>query len=330
MKNNTLVSLIVPIFNVEKFLRICIDSILKQTYSKFELLLIDDGSTDKSGEIADEYAKTDCRIRVIHKSNKGVSAARNTGLQYATGEYVCFADADDILQVDYISYLVSLIQNYHADVALTTRMYTTFDGGSFPIDTLDKPFIVSGETAVKYILYYHIPIGCYSKMFKRSLIEKSVKFNENIFVGEGFNFNVDAFINANNIVISNRRIYCYRRDNPTSCMTEFKLSKCQMALEAIQIIQSKLKNFHSLQSACDFAYWHTAGDMYNWILLAKVQKKYLDEYKLCWKAIKSYSWRALFAPINKKERFRAFIQCIHPKLLVFLLEFRRWKAISFK
>ena len=92
---NPKISVIVPVYNVEMFLRRCIDSILAQTFTDFELLLIDDGSKDKSGEICDEYATKDVRIRVFHKQNGGVSSARNVGLNHAIGEYICFCDADD-------------------------------------------------------------------------------------------------------------------------------------------------------------------------------------------------------------------------------------------
>lgn len=87
---NPKISVIVPVYNAEKYLHRCIDSILAQTFADFELLLIDDGSTDKSGEICDEYADKDARIRVFHKANGGVSSARNVGLDNALGEYICF------------------------------------------------------------------------------------------------------------------------------------------------------------------------------------------------------------------------------------------------
>ena len=95
--NNPTISVIVPVYNAEKYLSRCIDSILVQTFTCFELLLVDDGSTDCSGRICDEYAKRDTRIRVIHKENGGVSSARNLGLDNAKGEWICFCDSDDLL-----------------------------------------------------------------------------------------------------------------------------------------------------------------------------------------------------------------------------------------
>ena len=100
---STLISIIVPVFNVEKYLQKCIDSILAQDYFNFELILVDDGSRDSSSGICDEYARRDSRVRVIHQKNAGVSAARNTGLDTAHGEWIAFVDSDDWVLPNYIS-----------------------------------------------------------------------------------------------------------------------------------------------------------------------------------------------------------------------------------
>ena len=106
---NPKISVIVPVYNVEKYLRRCIDSILSQTFSDFELLLIDDGSKDKSGDICDEYVAKDVRIKVFHKANAGVSSARNLGLDKAKGEFIFFVDSDDFLDKTHL-------ENYSKDI----------------------------------------------------------------------------------------------------------------------------------------------------------------------------------------------------------------------
>ena len=100
-----LISIIVPVYKAEKHLSECIDSIISQTYENFELILIDDGSPDNSGKICDEYAEKDKRIRAIHKENGGVSSARNTGLDNASGEYITFIDSDDFVDKQYLEKL---------------------------------------------------------------------------------------------------------------------------------------------------------------------------------------------------------------------------------
>lgn len=110
------ISIIVPVYNVEKYINRCIDSILKQTYSNFELILVDDGSTDASGMICEEYIY-DKRVKVIHQQNKGVSAARNTGLEIFSGEWVTFVDSDDFISNDYLEYMLGLCKKYNVNVA---------------------------------------------------------------------------------------------------------------------------------------------------------------------------------------------------------------------
>lgn len=322
------VSLIAPMFNVASFLKQCLDSILSQTHKNLEIILVDDGSPDESGLIADEYARKDNRIKVIHKENGGVSSARNSGLDVATGDYVCFADSDDYLEKDYVEYLLDLALSYDAEIGVTTRMFTTFY--KTPQIENDRPQVYAGEDAAASILYYHIPIGVYCKIFRRDFLEKNfVRFIPEVYIGEGFNFNTAAFQRAQKVVIGHRKIYCYRRDNSASAMTKFALHKAEMAVKAIDIIRDNLVNpTKKLLDACDYADWHTHADMYNWMVLANAKNDYPEMYQKCFRKVRSYSFKAIFAPVNKKERFRAFVQTIHPRLLGCLLEFRRWKAKS--
>ena len=111
------VSVIVPIYNVEKYLSECIDSIIAQTYTNLEIILVDDGSPDNCPAICDEYAKKDDRIIVIHKSNGGLSSARNAGLDIMTGEYCCFVDSDDVINIHFVEYLLNICLSNNADIS---------------------------------------------------------------------------------------------------------------------------------------------------------------------------------------------------------------------
>lgn len=114
-----LVSIIVPIYNVEKYLCRCVDSIIAQTYQKIEIILVDDGSTDKSGSIADKYVRIDNRTRVFHKKNNGPSAARNYGIDKAVGKYIMFVDSDDYIDVDMVEILLDNLKNSGADISMS-------------------------------------------------------------------------------------------------------------------------------------------------------------------------------------------------------------------
>ena len=120
--NKPLVTVICGIYNGEKYLPDCIDSILNQTYKNLEIILVDDGSTDNCPKICDEYAKKDDRIKVIHKKNGGVSSARNSALKESNGDYYCFVDQDDFLDLDYINYLYNLIEENDADISLVPQV----------------------------------------------------------------------------------------------------------------------------------------------------------------------------------------------------------------
>ena len=113
-----LISVIVPIYNVEQYLEKCIESIISQTYKNLQIILIDDGSNDKSGKICNKYAEKDKRVVVIHKENAGVSEARNTGLDNAKGEWITFVDADDWIEEEYCQRLYNLVIETNSDVAL--------------------------------------------------------------------------------------------------------------------------------------------------------------------------------------------------------------------
>lgn len=124
MKNDVTVSVVIPVYNVEKYLKECVDSVLKQTYPLFEIILVDDGSTDLSGNICDEYAASDNRIKVIHKINGGLSSARNSGLGKSTGKYVYFLDSDDYIVPQTLEMLVETAERDDSDIVF-------FDAFSF-------------------------------------------------------------------------------------------------------------------------------------------------------------------------------------------------------
>ena len=113
-----LISIIIPVYNAEKYLPNCLDSVINQTYKNLEIILVDDGSTDKSSEICDEYAQKDFRIKLIHKENGGVSSARNAGLALVSGDYIAWVDSDDFVAPDYIEYMYKLLKEYDADISL--------------------------------------------------------------------------------------------------------------------------------------------------------------------------------------------------------------------
>ncbi|MCT4287903.1 hypothetical protein CMU71_15445 [Elizabethkingia anophelis] len=168
--SNPLISVIVPVYRVEEFIHECVDSIIAQSFSNLEIILVNDGSPDRSGEICDEYAQKDKRIKVIHKANGGLSDARNMGLSVATGEFISFVDSDDIINPDFIQILYTNI----GDADLSFCLFKEFSDNEIitynlvEIKSLD---IISSQRMLSELFQYHYPasvIAC-SKLYKSSL-----------------------------------------------------------------------------------------------------------------------------------------------------------------
>lgn len=200
------ISVIVPVYNVEKYLPRCIDSILSQTFTDFELLLIDDGSPDNCGKICDEYAAKDSRVKVFHKSNGGVSSARNLGLDNAQGEWITFIDSDDYIEQGFlfIPEIVSedlLIQDYkHINVG-KTKQYEFL------------PLVISSPQMQCFInenmnkVIFRVP---WAKFFKRSIIvDNSLRFLNGVKIGEDTLFVYDYLSFTTSVRYLNRSKYVY-------------------------------------------------------------------------------------------------------------------------
>lgn len=173
MDSNCKVSVVVPIYNVEAYLARCIDSILKQTYSNLEIILVDDGATDCSGEIVDRYAGLDNRIIPIHKINGGLSDARNAGIDIATGDYICFVDSDDLIHPQYVETLLDLCVSNDCDVAQCRFESSTEETFSENSGTGEVTFYDSiGILNAIYSALNVETIVAWNKLYKRELFEQ--------------------------------------------------------------------------------------------------------------------------------------------------------------
>lgn len=170
-----LISVIVPIYNVEKYINKCIDSIINQTYSNLEIILVDDGSPDNCGKICDEYVKNDKRIKVIHKENGGLSDARNTGIDMATGKYISFIDSDDTVTADYIEYMYNMIKEDKTEMAISEvkRIYKESDLHIVSNKkNEEKQFVWDSEECFYNMLFSKCGDVCaYAKLYNRELFD---------------------------------------------------------------------------------------------------------------------------------------------------------------
>ena len=169
------ISVIVPVYQVEKYLSRCIESLLAQSYSDYEIILVDDGSRDGSGQICDDYAGREARIRVIHQENQGLGPARNAGVRQASGDYVVFVDSDDYVAEDYLEYLAELVERYQVKLAVTGAALVWEKGGTKRVVSLacNKEERLSCVEALTEMCYgKKFGVSAWAKIYEKSLVEK--------------------------------------------------------------------------------------------------------------------------------------------------------------
>lgn len=218
------ISIVVPVYNVEKYIRECVDSLINQTYKNIEIILVDDGSTDKSSLICDEYAKLDIRVKVIHKNNEGVSLARTTGINEAKGKYLCFVDSDDIVSRDYILKMHNQILKH--DVSLVIYGNTTArevfrkkDKNKYK----SKILYTNTKEFAKLIVNETINSPC-SKLYNLEYInKKKLVFDKNIAIAEDLLFNMSYL--QDKVFYSNEPIYWYRKGISDSLSSKYNPDK---------------------------------------------------------------------------------------------------------
>lgn len=235
---NPVLSIIVPVYNEEKYLKRCIDSILNQKFSNYELILINDGSTDGSGDICDEYQLADNRVRVIHKENGGLSSARNYGLQIAVGKYIGFVDSDDWITADMYSFLIETAIDSEADIVASSYILTK---GEERFRKEEQSIIcLEGRDKIKFYLesgmkYRVSDYPVWNKVYKKKLFEE-LQFPE----GQLYE---DAVINyrlikkSNKFVKSNKTTYFYFQDNDSITRNGFKEEDYDILLVGKQLVE---------------------------------------------------------------------------------------------
>lgn len=210
------VSIIVPIYKVEKYIHKCIDSILSQTFTDFELILVDDGSPDKCGEICEQYALKDGRIKVIHKENGGLSDARNVGMEYANGIYTIFVDSDDWIETTMIEKMIKLIDKYNADIVqvgfyYAYKDYLLYDDRYHSEN--DKPVVLDNFSLMKeLVINERVKNFAWGKLYKTELI-KDISFEKGVLFEDVF-WAHQVMQRVNQYVLSNKPLcYYLQRDD---------------------------------------------------------------------------------------------------------------------
>lgn len=246
-----LISIIVPVYNVEKYLNRCIDSIVSQTYRTLEIILVDDGSADNSGSICDEYAGKDVRIKVVHKNNGGLGFARNSGLDVATGKYVTFIDGDDYIGKTHIEEMYVLIQNTKTDTCMGghTKVYTNKE--------VPHKNVCAGKVYKNDVKAEILPRMCGANPKGEDYIEMSVcmvllsneiikehhlRFvSEREYVSEDLVFDFEYYPLSKGVCVSQQVDYYYC-DNEGSLTTKYRPDRFESQIKLYEMLCKKAKN----------------------------------------------------------------------------------------
>lgn len=211
------ISIVIPVYNTEKYLERCIESIVNQDVTEKEIILVDDGSTDTSAEMCDNYAAQYPFIIAIHISNSGPATAKNVGFEYVTGDYVAFIDSDDKVYDDMFSKLLSLAYQYDADIVCCNYIQIDEEGNVSHTECSHKNYILNKEEGLKHLLMKDkIYSQCWTKIYKRRMLEEHKVLNiDGLKTDEDFIYNLHAFMHSDTICIADEPLYIYtcRKDS---------------------------------------------------------------------------------------------------------------------
>ena len=295
------ISVIVPVFNSEKYLNACIDSILSQTFTDFELILVNDGSKDNSGAICNEYSAKDGRVKVIHKENGGVSSARNVGIEKASGRYITFVDSDDIIESDFLLSAITKIGNNGLYLCGMKMESATASDERY---IREYGICISGEFTIGE-LFERIEIEfpqicicgpCCKLFITKILKEKNIRFDENLSIGEDTYFNLEYLKHIDTVYFDSGLYYIYMRYNADSLFSKYKPDIYEVHEKiydkmrgVIASVTNKtyLENFEKmyaelLMGTIHHVYSHTSNKEERKKILNKVtNNSYIKSTKLC-------------------------------------------------
>jgi glycosyltransferase involved in cell wall biosynthesis len=221
-------SIIVPVYQAENYLKRCVDSILNQTFGNFELILVNDGSTDRSGEICNAYALQDNRIKVVHQNNGGQAFARNSGIKLAGGTYVGFVDNDDMIEPDMYDCLIHNAKEFNTDISACSFIQDNGDGTKTARDhTLGKVLLNNVDGVREFLSRKSLDIYIWTKIYRRAFIEKHHILFEEGKIDEDFLFNFEAFTKAQTTIMEDvpKYIYFHREDSASRMYSKQNLQK---------------------------------------------------------------------------------------------------------
>lgn len=221
--------MIIPVYNVEKYLHRCLDSVIAQTYQNLEIICVDDGSIDDSGKICDQYAVRDARIKVIHQENQGLSAARNKGLDAAEGEYIAFVDSDDYILEDMYKKMLDKLLNYNVDLCVCQWQYEFSDGRQVVKKKNIGPTIYGRKASLEFARFLYrgnyengVVVAAWNKLYRRALLD-TIRFEGRIHEDDAFNGRIMA--KNISVYVMEEQFYVYAQNGDSLTNKPFSANK---------------------------------------------------------------------------------------------------------
>lgn len=294
-----LISVIIPAYNVEKYLERCLNSVIRQTYRNIEILLIDDGSTDQTGAICDRYADLDGRITVMHKDNSGQADCRNIAFQASSGEMICYVDSDDLIAEDYLEYLYQLLMKYGGDISMCG--YRKFsDKRAIRTEGIDAGSHVqsmSGEEALESLLYQReVMTSPWAKLFHKKILEGILFPVGRLYEDLGMVYK--TLVRAQKVIYGSAQKYYYYQRQGSTMQKRFEPRKMDRVYFAGDIRSAAVISFPGLVQAADCRFF-----VANFQTLKEIPMSggFPNEYKEICKNIKLYRKRVLYDRKAKKS-----------------------------
>lgn len=250
INKSDLISVIVPVYNVEKYLKKCLDSIVNQTYKNLEIIIVDDGSTDNSGLICDEYSKNDSRIKVIHKKNGGLSDARNVGLDNANGKYISFIDSDDYIEENMIICLYHDCEDNNCQMASSNKIYELENEKKYYTKEVIKSEVVNKEMALKNLLLNDPSVA--NKLFNKEL------FNDIRFIKgklyEDILTTPNLIEKCDNVFLDEKYFYHYIQHENSIIHNNFSKKKMDYMYNAKKLYNHIILNYPNIKEVAEAYY----------------------------------------------------------------------------
>ncbi len=314
-----MISVIVPIYNAENTVENCICSILHQTYEDFELILIDDGSSDASGEICDRYQRDDRRVKCLHIDNGGVSNARNTGLEHSAGEYIAFVDADDTIEPQYLATLLQMLSFPDADLSVMAECHNEKFRKRISSEAREGYVFLDRRSALMSVFTSaHFAGHPWGKMFRRDLIGE-LRFDAGLHYCEDLLFVVLYLLRCRKACYTETNLYnyvVYGESASQGRMSESKLSACRVIRKIKEVLPEE---YHDLEPYIDYDAMQLIMSMVS--MVAKSPEDTWDEYLTALMDLfRSVPFRSVYKLSDARTKSKMLLLKINPKILLKILQ----------